>query len=63
MYMNEADYKIADRLSDRINLAMKFNVKPKFGSENYQVMNYGLGGSIVGHIDSIGNYVLLPLIT
>jgi hypothetical protein len=55
MYMNEDVYPVANELSDRLNLVMKFNVKTRFGSENYQIMNYGLGGSIVGHIDSSGN--------
>ncbi len=54
--MNEKVYDIADKLSDRIELSMKFQLKQKFASENYQVMNYGLGGSIVGHVDSIGKH-------
>ena len=54
MYMNEHVYPISKDLSNSINLALKFNVTSKFGSENYQVMNYGMGGSIVTHLDSVG---------
>ena len=54
MYINENVYTIADQLSDLINLALKFNVSAKFGSENYQVMNYGMGGTIVTHVDTVG---------
>ena len=54
MYMNENVYSISNDLSQLINLALKFNVSSKFGSENYQVMNYGLGGTIITHLDSTG---------
>ena len=54
MYMNEAVYPVAKSLSRNIDLAMKFNVQSKYGSENYQVMNYGMGGSIISHLDSTG---------
>ena len=54
MYMNEAVYPVAKSLSRNIDLAMKFNVQSKYGSENYQVMNYGMGGSIISHLDSSG---------
>ena len=54
MYMNEAAYSVANDISMNINLAMKFNVTSQFGSENYQVMNYGMGGSIISHLDSLG---------
>ena len=57
MYMNEADYEVASSLSQRLDLALKFNVTSRFGSENYQVMNYGLGGSIVSHLDSTGDNI------
>ena len=54
MYMNEAVYPVAKSISRNIDLAMKFNVQSKYGSENYQVMNYGMGGSIISHLDSSG---------
>ena len=54
MYMNEKMYPSANAFSKRLNLALKFNVTSQFGSENYQVMNYGLGGTIVSHLDSTG---------
>ena len=54
MYMNEKIYPSANAFSKRLNLALKFNVTSQFGSENYQVMNYGLGGTIVSHLDSTG---------
>ena len=54
MYMNEEIYPTANTFSARLNLALKFNVTSRFGSENYQVMNYGLGGTIISHLDSTG---------
>ena len=55
MYMNEAVYSVAHAISRNVDLAMKFNVsEAKHGSENYQVMNYGMGGSIISHLDSLG---------
>ena len=55
MYLNERQTKSTKSLSDRIDLATKFRTyAEKFASENYQVMNYGIGGSIVGHLDSTG---------
>ena len=40
MYMNEAVYPVAKSISRNIDLAMKFNVQSKYGSENYQVMEW-----------------------
>ena len=54
MYMNEEIYPTANSFSKRLNLALKFNLTSRFGSENYQVMNYGMGGAIVTHLDSLG---------
>ena len=53
--MNERQSTAIHSLSDRIDLATKFRTyAEKFSAENYQVMNYGIGGSIVGHLDSVG---------
>ncbi len=56
MYLNERQTNSTRSWSDRIDLATKFQTyAERWGSENYQVMNYGIGGSIVGHLDSTGN--------
>jgi hypothetical protein len=53
--MNEHKEIVARRLSDKVQLAMRFNVYREYlDSENYQVMNYGIGGTISGHVDSPG---------
>ena len=40
-------------LSRKIERATKFNLyNEKFASENYQIMNYGIGGTISPHVDS-----------
>lgn len=55
MYLHEQQLDVIKSLSDRIDLATKFRTyAEKFSAENYQVMNYGIGGSIVGHLDSTG---------
>ena len=36
--------------------------EPKWKICNFQVMNYGIGGSIVGHLDSIGKLLFWPRI-
>ena len=59
MYMNEEIYPTANTFSARLNLALKFNVTSRFGSENYQVMNYGLGGTIISHLDSTGKLLYI----
>ena len=60
MYMNENVYDVARNLSDRINAAMRFKVYGElYASENYQVMNYGIGGSITPHVDSMGKSLKL----
>ena len=59
MYANEHRVKHARTLSDRIEKATRLNLyKRELDSENYQVMNYGIGGTISGHVDSSGNVVL-----
>lgn len=55
-YLNEIYVQDAMTLSKRIQLATKFKLKDdKYGSENYQVMNYGMGGRISGHVDSVNS--------
>ena len=55
MYMNENLEKEAMVLSKKVELAFRFKLyETKFASENYQVMNYGIGGKISLHTDSPG---------
>ena len=55
MYMNEFVVTEAMTISRRIELVTNFQLSTKkFGSENFQIMNYGLGGMISGHVDSHG---------
>lgn len=52
-YINEMQDAQARKISDRIELLTGFVLrKTQFDSENYQVMNYGLGGKISSHCDS-----------
>ena len=72
MYMNEKLVKEAMAMSNKVEWATRFRLKDeKYGSENYQVMNYGIGGKITPHVDSPGvtlnenttygkNYLSLP---
>lgn len=47
--------EVARKVSDRIEAAMRFKLySDQFASENYQTMNYGIGGTISGHVDSMG---------
>ena len=56
--MNEHKEDVARKLSDKIEKAMRFNLYRMYmDSENYQVMNYGIGGTISGHVDSSGKYI------
>ena len=56
MYMNEKLVPMAMTLSKKITLATRYHMKnEKYASENFQVMNYGIGGRISGHLDSTGN--------
>ena len=44
------------QIAKRIQLITRFDLsKSKFGSENFKVQNYGLGGTFQSHWDSIGN--------
>ena len=56
MYQNEHLYDVAMNLSQSVANATRFNLfQEKYASENYQVMNYGIGGTINAHFDSLGN--------
>ena len=53
--MNEKLVPSAMKISQRIELATKLKLySERYASENYQVMNYGIGGKIAPHSDSIG---------
>ena len=55
MYMNELLVPEAMRLSKKVEQVTRFKLKDdKYGSENFQVMNYGIGGRISTHLDSVG---------
>ena len=55
MYMNEKLVPRAMTLSKKITLATKYLMKEdRYASENFQIMNYGIGGRISGHLDSTG---------
>ena len=55
MYMNELLVPEVSGLSKNIELATGFQLKhERFASENFQVMNYGIGGKISAHLDSLG---------
>ena len=54
MYMNELLVPEAMDLSRKISQITRFRLKEeKYASENFQVMNYGIGGRISTHLDSI----------
>ena len=53
MYVSETHTVKAMKLSKVIEMATGFTLtQDKYASENYQIMNYGIGGKIVPHIDS-----------
>ena len=53
--MNENIYSSAFDISKRIQLATNTRVYgEQYASENYQIMNYGIGGKITPHVDSAG---------
>jgi hypothetical protein len=55
MYQNELREVSARSLSDKIEKATRLNLySNNLDSENFQVMNYGIGGTISGHVDSTG---------
>ena len=54
-YMNEHRFEMAKQISNKIQHALRVNLYNRlFASENYQVMNYGIGGRIEAHVDSRG---------
>ena len=53
MYMNEKFVPMAMDLSKKVSQITGFKMKEeKFASENFQIMNYGIGGRITMHLDS-----------
>ncbi len=55
MYMNERKWPTAMQLSNLLQNATGVKLYyEKFASENFQVMNYGIGGKIDGHWDTFG---------
>ena len=55
MYMNENLVKEAMILSRRIELVTKSKLShEQYASENFQIMNYGIGGKISQHTDTSG---------
>ena len=55
MYMNEKLVPDAMVLAKRIELATRFKLyNERKASENFQVMNYGIGGKISFHTDTPG---------
>ena len=53
--MNEQLVPEAMRLSKKVEQVTRFKLKDdKYGSENFQVMNYRVGGRISTHLDSVG---------
>lgn len=55
-YVNELHEPAAKTISKKISLATRFLMKTdQYASENFQVMNYGIGGRIIGHTDSRGD--------
>ena len=60
MYMNEQLVPEASDLSRKISQITRFRLKEeKYASENFQIMNYGIGGKITSHLDSSGKLIFL----
>ena len=56
MYQSEHVHPEVKGFADRIQLITKFKLyNEKFASENFKVMNYGLGGKVQAHWDATGN--------
>jgi len=58
-YISERNNKWAQHISKRLELATAFNLynpNYRYTSENYQVMNYGIGGFISPHMDSTNDH-------
>lgn len=55
MYLNEEEDSEIMPLSDKIEHLTQLKLKSEeFASENFQLMNYGIGGKISPHVDSPG---------
>ena len=55
MYMNDLLVPEAQKISRNIELLTKLFLKSdQYASENFQVMNYGIGGKISYHTDTLG---------
>lgn len=53
--MNELLEPTAMGISKKIEWATRFRLSQEtYASENFQIMNYGIGGKISGHLDSTG---------
>ena len=54
MYMNEILTPEAERMSQNIAMLTKLYLKSdQYASENFQIMNYGIGGKISYHTDAL----------
>ena len=54
-YLSERTYNLTQRLSKRLELAMAYNiyiVDRPYVSENYHIVNYGIGGKVGLHLDT-----------
>ena len=59
MYMNEKLVPMAMDFSKKVSQITRCRMKEeKYASENYQIMNYGIGGKIAMHLDTAGNKFL-----
>ena len=57
MYISEKYDEEMMEVSKRIQTITKFNLSNEpYASENFKIMNYGTGGKVKGHWDSVGNY-------
>lgn len=56
MYLSEQTNSDALTFTKRIQMITRFNLSNEpYASENFKVMNYGIGGKVQGHWDSTGN--------
>ena len=55
IYMNENLVPGCKTISNRIEWLTLMKMKHEiFASENFQIMNYGIGGKITAHVDAFG---------
>ena len=53
--------KLLWKLPRKVTQITRYRMKEEqFASENYQIMNYGIGGRISMHLDSVGKILLIP---